>query len=342
MIRSAMRIIKVKSFLVLMMGMFILVGCQTSTVDEGTGQSEVKINDMDTETSRDNEEVVEPLEKTDDKAAGPDSVIIDVEDVEPIAVPVLMYHHIDENVTHRGVVTKDKFESDMDTLMDAGYDTIFLQDLRDYLKGEALLPDNPLIITFDDGYWSNYAYAYPVIKDRGMKITISVIGWSFGRDSFIDSDKPIIPHFDGEEAKEMLESGLVKLEHHTFDLHSEPGLSYGYGNEVAKGVLPLEYESFAGYKRRLSEDIQLLNQLFLDELDVVPEYFFFPYSAFNEESQRIVEELGFHGSLTTEPGIRRFTSIEDMMLIPRINIDQSLEGDQLLEAINEYLPEGDE
>ncbi len=37
-------------------------------------------------------------------------------------------------------------------------------------KGDATtaalnLPDNPIIVTFDDGYLSNYEIAYPILKE---------------------------------------------------------------------------------------------------------------------------------------------------------------------------------
>ena len=32
------------------------------------------------------------------------------------------------------------------------------------------------MLTFDDGYYNNYIYAYPLLKQRGMKAVVSIIG----------------------------------------------------------------------------------------------------------------------------------------------------------------------
>ena len=94
------------------------------------------------------------------------------EEVKGIVVPVLMYHHLSEDVSSEAVVSPSKFESDIKTLKAEGFTGIFLSDLHDYLNGHADLPEKPIIITFDDGYTSNYDYAYPIAKEHEMKITI--------------------------------------------------------------------------------------------------------------------------------------------------------------------------
>ena len=64
----------------------------------------------------------------------------------------------------------------MDALQVKGYTAITVSDLLAYVQDGADLPEKPVMITFDDGYYNNYIYAYPLLKQRGMKAVVSIIG----------------------------------------------------------------------------------------------------------------------------------------------------------------------
>lgn len=163
-------------------------------------------------------------------------------------VPVLMYHNIGgENLS------PELFESHMAALEAEGYEAVSLQQMIDYVECGTPLPDNPVCITFDDGYYSNYEYAYPVLQKYDMQATIFVIGVSVGhKTNYKDTEHPITPHFTFEEAKEMMDSGLVAIESHTYDMHQwEP---YETGDRIRKSILRFEDESETDYVDALKAD----------------------------------------------------------------------------------------
>ncbi len=79
------------------------------------------------------------------------------------------------------ILTPDQFKKQLLYLEAMGYSTIHFKDYIEFKENGKKLPDNPIIITFDDGYYSNYEYAYPILKELNMKATIFAIGWSVGR-----------------------------------------------------------------------------------------------------------------------------------------------------------------
>lgn len=96
-----------------------------------------------------------------------------------IPLPIIMYHSILRESRRQGnyTVSPDTLESDLAWLKKNGYQTVVVQDLLDYVKRQVPLPEKPVMITFDDGFYNNYYYAYPIAKKYQAKIIISPVGY---------------------------------------------------------------------------------------------------------------------------------------------------------------------
>ena len=98
-----------------------------------------------------------------------------------VAIPVLLYHNFVTIVpdsdpdNYSYINTPESFEENIKTLLDNGYTTISFKDLNDAYSGKSTLPNKPIIITFDDGYYSNYEYIYPILKKYNVKASIFVV-----------------------------------------------------------------------------------------------------------------------------------------------------------------------
>ena len=68
-------------------------------------------------------------------------------------ITVLMYHKVDPKNFEKQVAYIKKY-----------YNPISEQDLHDYYYKNKELPENSVLLTFDDGYLNNYLYAWPVLK----------------------------------------------------------------------------------------------------------------------------------------------------------------------------------
>ena len=106
-------------------------------------------------------EVEAPINFIDEVATGP-------------KILVLNYHQVGSNFTPLCVPTH-LFDEQMLYLKENGYITITPEELYEGIEGTMVLPERPVLITFDDGYVDNYNNAMPILKKYGMRATIFVV-----------------------------------------------------------------------------------------------------------------------------------------------------------------------
>jgi len=93
-------------------------------------------------------------------------------------IPVLVYHHIlpDEANTHfrdnAWTISTENFAEQMRYLRDNGFYTPTLDELEAFLHHGRPLPQNSVMIHFDDGYYSNYVYALPILRRYGLRAVL--------------------------------------------------------------------------------------------------------------------------------------------------------------------------
>jgi peptidoglycan/xylan/chitin deacetylase (PgdA/CDA1 family) len=89
------------------------------------------------------------------------------------SVPILVYHVINSQPAGSSsnpalYVPTSEFSSQMQALKGAGWQAVTLDQLQAYwTRGTPLGADKPIVITFDNGYASQYANALPVLKGFG-------------------------------------------------------------------------------------------------------------------------------------------------------------------------------
>ena len=199
-------------------------------------------------------------------------------------IPIFVYHHIvadEKDVLNSAILSLERFTNDMRYINENGYNAITFDDLIAFKEGRADLPQKPVIVTFDDGYSSNYELAYPVLKELNIKATICIIG------SYVGMSENMFPHFTWAQAKEMYESGLISIQSHTYDMH----------RASTKGVSRLENESLDDYKTRLRLDMQKITDAIHDNLGYSPLVFAYPNCILNDHSEQIAKEIGYKVTL---------------------------------------------
>ncbi|MEJ8545027.1 polysaccharide deacetylase family protein [Brevibacillus borstelensis] len=248
-------------------------------------------------------------------------------------VPIITYHHIvtDKNMLSASITSLDKFKEDMLALKQAGYQTVFLKDLIDYVETGKELPERPVVVTLDDGYLSNYQYAYPVLKELGMKATISVIGWSVGQTKYRKTDKDIIPHFTWQQARDMYESGLIDIQSHTYDMHNTNEAEFPF----RRGVLQNKDELSGSYYIALAQDVRKIQSLIEKHVGNQVLALTYPMGEYSFLSEQILAELGYKVTLTTKHGVNTIKKGQPQTLfaMKRINADPNIASEDLIEML---------
>ena len=215
-------------------------------------------------------------------------------------VPVIMYHRVSPERSHSGryTITPCQLERDFEYLKKNGYNTITVKDLVKYVNKGRELPENPIILTFDDGNSSDYKYLFPLLQKYDMKAVVSIIGKT--TDEYTTQRQKIgkkanFPHMCWDMVIEMSKSGLVEIQSHSYDLHGK------HGAKRLKG------EDESVYKNRLKSDLEKLQRLMKEKTGVTPNAFIYPLGAFSPESMAALDELGFAASFSCTEGINIIT-----------------------------------
>ena len=104
------------------------------------------------------------------------------------SIPILMYHHVNEHQGDLVTIAPADFEKQMSYIKD-NFNAIHLDELLSYLKSNRRFPARTCVITFDDGYYDNFAYAYPILKKYNLKATIFVTTSRIGEKRYIHEIK---------------------------------------------------------------------------------------------------------------------------------------------------------
>lgn len=111
--------------------------------------------------------------------------------VTPPLVPVLVYHSVRpiyDDMTmevKQFTVTPPIFEKQLQYLIESGYRAVSLEDLILASENKKVLPDKPIVITFDDGWENQYIYAFPLLSKYGLTATFFVFTNAIGHERYL-------------------------------------------------------------------------------------------------------------------------------------------------------------
>lgn len=214
-------------------------------------------------------------------------------------VPILMYHsfRVEEDKLIPYVDPKT-FAYQMEFFSRSNYNIVGPDKVIAYMTKKEKMPPKTAVITADDGYYSFYKNAYPVLKKYNLPATI-----------FIATDKIGRPGYLGwKELREMSDSGLITIGSHT---KSHPWLP-----EVSVD------------EKKIHDELVLSKEILEKGIGKEVDYICYPNGGFNDLTKEEARKAGYKGAFTTNP--RKKSDIGDIYAIRRLKMSSSSDSPMIL------------
>lgn len=227
------------------------------------------------------------------------------------AVPILMYHVIaaaPPGAPFPGLyVTRGEFAAQIHALVHAGFHGVTLDQLRAAWRGGGRLPRRPIVITFDNGYRSQYTSALPVLEQ---------VRWVADENLQLAGLPATAGGITTREVRSLIAAG--------WELDTQ---GYDHADLTALDTAGLRFQ-VAGARRRL-------RRLY----GVRADWFCYPSGRYNPAVVAAVRAAGYVGSTTVVPGWARPT--ENPFTLPRLRVLANTSPKTLLNQIanSRYSPD---
>jgi peptidoglycan/xylan/chitin deacetylase (PgdA/CDA1 family) len=222
-------------------------------------------------------------------------------------VPILMYHVINPppaGAPFPGLyVPADEFAQQMQALKSAGWHAVTMDRLQaNWTRGVPLGPGKPVVITFDNGYTSQYTNALPVLKRLGWVgvENIQLLGLPQSQGGLTD-----------QQVRGLIASG--------WELDTQ-GMSHA--DLITLDAAGLQYQ------------IAHARQLLRSRYGAAVNWFCYPSGHYNSAVIDAVKAAGFVGSTTVVPGWA--SRANDPYALPRLRVLGGTSGPALLQQIAQY------
>ena len=219
---------------------------------------------------------------------------------------IFCYHRLVDKVRYPGTeITLAAFEEQMKQLKDSGITVISMQDLLAWKRGDKNIPPRCAVITFDDGWKSQYEVAWPILKKFGYPVTMfiyteGVRGGSLGGGEAIT----------WEQLADMRDNG-VDIQAHSAthqDLREGHNIMLVSGGKRTKTKL-----TGPPYEEWVQNEVVGSKQLLEQRLGIKVNCFAVPFGSYNEHVKEIARNAGYEAMFTVYGQPITFTSATDSL-----------------------------
>jgi biofilm PGA synthesis lipoprotein PgaB len=212
-------------------------------------------------------------------------------------VAILCYHDISDAPGRRETVPPSRLRDQIRRCREGGWTFLSLSELLSYKDRPDALPPRVMVLTFDDGYRSFLELALPILREEGVKATLSIVS------SFIDDPPPGLPPLlTWDQIREADRSGFVEIASHSHDLHryaaSNPYRDTAPSVTTRRYLLQdARYENRDEYRERIREDLRASKRILREKLGHDVSVLAWPYGEHNAAARGMAAEEGFRVTL---------------------------------------------
>lgn len=223
-------------------------------------------------------------------------------------IPIIMYHQISENKSIWGeyVIPLSVLEEDFKYMKNHNITPVSFEQLMLYAEKGEKLPQNPIILTFDDGERSFITKVLPLLEEYSYPANMNIVGSLVELYTKNGDTDDRYAYLNEKDIKELAKNDLVSLGYHSYNLHSLSG---------RRGMGKIYGENEEAYKKLIYEDIGKFNTYFERITGAKTEIIAYPYGIKNETLKAIVREKGFKITLTCREEVNRISvggSLEEL------------------------------
>ena len=225
----------------------------------------------------------------------------------------LAFHDIVDTrleLTYDGVTT-DHLIDQLEWLRINNYHPVSIDDLLAARDNQRPLPENPILLCWDDAYVSFYSRVLPLLKAYNYPAVLAVVGsWvTPNADGMVQYGTRLVSRdnfMSWQQLQEAANSGLVEIASHSNNLHKAL-LADPFGDKLPAAITheynPADnsHETDEQFSSRVQADLQASSDMLAAHLGVRPRVLVWPFGRYNEAARLAAVAAGMPMTLTLNP-----------------------------------------
>lgn len=243
-----------------------------------------------------------------------------------VTVPIIMYHQVcsDPSVLGDYAITPEVLRNDFEYMKKHNINPVSFSQLSKYVKFGEALPENPIVLTFDDGERSFLTKVLPLLQEYNFPANINIVGALVELYTKNGETDDRYAYLNADDIKLLTNEPLVEIGYHSYNLHS---LSNRRGMGRLYGETDKEYENL------ICTDIEQFNKLFLSLTDSQPVIAAYPFGIRNDKLQNLLQNNNFTVTLTCRESPNTLTVGDDLFELGRFNRPYRISTKTFFESI---------